>query len=184
MKWVKDLSINWLQLLLQRLKDIQDNRKQELNTISEIFGDPLELAKYYVDPDIQQVNPADENESDPVSSVRSPSMQTINDFFKGDFIKSDDGRTILFILADAGMGKTSLLMMIKLLNLTAFMPQQYSCSLIKLQPDSIKTIGEIQNKSKTILLLDALDEDPSCWGLARDRMGSSPLLTYSDEKCL
>ena len=170
MKWVNDLSQNWLHLLLQKLKDIKDDRKQELESISEIFGDPLELAKYYVDPEIQQVNPADENENDPISTVRSPAMQTLNNFFKGDFIRSDDGRTILFILADAGMGKTSLLVMIKILNLTSFMPQPYSCSLLKLEADSIKKIVEIKNKNETVLLLDALDEDPSCWGLARDRV--------------
>ena len=170
MKWIADLSRDWLPLLFNKLTKIKEERKTELSNIEEVFGDPFELAKCYVDPDFQQVNPADENESDPISSVRSPAMQAINTFFKGDFINSDDGRSILFILADAGMGKTSLLMMIKLLHMTSFMPPPYSCSLLKLDTDSIKTIKAINNKRKTILLLDALDEDPSCWGLARDRV--------------
>jgi len=69
----------------------------------------------------------------------------------------------LFILGDAGMGKTSLLLMLKLMDLGGFWPKKFTSYLHKLNEFTLETISKIENKKSTILLLDALDE---VWPLA------------------
>jgi len=70
----------------------------------------------------------------------------------------------MFILSDAGMGKTSLLVMLKLSYLSSFWPKSYNCELFKISEKSLEEIEKLENKTNTILLLDALDEDPLAWG--------------------
>jgi len=157
------LTTEALKPLLKELFRLRRKRRTEIDAIADTFGDPIELAKYYVEPGCQHQNPADFNEDDPISIVRSPVFSTINDFFNREFATVGGGKNTMFVLSDAGMGKTSLLVMIKLLHLTEFWPQQYSCKLFKLDQETLKEIAEVPNKGKTILLLDSLDEDPLAW---------------------
>jgi uncharacterized protein YjbI with pentapeptide repeats len=150
--------------LLKKLRSIQQKREAELIAISDLFGDPLELAKYYVEPYCQHQNPADYDEEDPISVVQSAVFSTINTFFNRAFVSSEGGKSTLFVLSDAGMGKTSLLMMIHLHYLSRFWPSQFSSVLLKLGPDTLDRIDALQNRGNTILLLDSLDEDPTSWG--------------------
>jgi uncharacterized protein YjbI with pentapeptide repeats len=157
------LTTEALKPLLKELFRLRRKRRAEIDAITDTFGDPIELAKYYVEPGCQHQNPADFNEDDPISVVRSPVFSTINDFFNREFATVGGGKNTMFVLSDAGMGKTSLLVMIKLLHLTEFWPQQYSCRLFKLDQETLKEVAEVPNKGKTILLLDSLDEDPLAW---------------------
>lgn len=159
-----------LQPLLKELLRIRRNRRAEIDAITDTFGDPVELAKFYVEPRCQHQNPADLNEDDPISIVRSPVFSTINDFFNREFSAAGGGKNTMFVLSDAGMGKTSLLVMIKLIHLTEFWPQHFSCKLLKLGPYSLARIAEVPNKGRTILLLDSLDEDPLSWDDPERRM--------------
>lgn len=68
------------------------------------------------------------------------------------------------------MGKSSLLMMLKLTHLTQFWPSGLDFRLLKLGPKTLEEIGGIRRRRKTVLLLDALDEDPATWGLIDDRI--------------
>jgi hypothetical protein len=61
--------------------------------------------------------------------------------------------------------------MLKLAHLTSFWPKGYACELLKLGEKSLEVIANIPNKSKTVLLLDALDEDPFCFGRVYERLG-------------
>ena len=130
------------------------------------------LARYYVEPTCQHHNPADRDEDDaPVAQVKMPIFEFINDFLNKEIGNSvRDGRTQQFILADAGMGKTSLLVMLKLAHVLAFWPKGYDCLLLKLGPETLNAIRGQANRAKTILLLDALDEDPTAWGRFEDRL--------------
>ena len=83
----------------------------------------------------------------------------------------------MFILADSGMGKSSVLMMLKLAHINSFWPKGYQCVLLKLGPETIAEIESIRSKRNTILLLDALDEDPLAWDKIEDRL--SDLLAAS-----
>ena len=53
--------------------------------------------------------------------VKAEVFKTIDDFLKRDTIERD-GRNQMFVLADAGMGKTSLFMMLKLTQLSWVFP--------------------------------------------------------------
>lgn len=152
------------------LTRVRGERAKELRQLSDIFGDAKELARYYVEPKCQHHNPADRHEDlHPVSQVRAPAFGVINDFLNGD-VPLRGGRTQMFILSDAGMGKTSLLMMLKLAHLTAFWPRGYDCLLLKLGEDTLDTVKRHKDKAHTLLLLDALDEDPLAWGNIEARL--------------
>ncbi|MFC1604071.1 pentapeptide repeat-containing protein [Planctomycetota bacterium] len=156
--------------MFQKLKTIRLDRDKELSAIADIFGDPVSLSACYIEPNCQHHNPADHDEDGPISFVSTSAFKTINNFFNREFSVYGDGRNQMFILSDAGMGKTSLLMILKLTHLLSFWPNKHHCSLLKLGPDSLDHINSIKDKNKTILLLDALDEDPLAWGDIKQRI--------------
>jgi len=157
---IEFLSSKLLPELLKKLVSIRMKRSAEIQKINDVFGDCENLANYYVEPNCQHGNPADED--DIASPISVPIFQVINKILNR-VSTEKDGRHQLFVLADAGMGKTSLLVMIKYFNLCSFWPQEYDCKLLKLGPETISEISKTENKSKTVLLLDALDEDPFAW---------------------
>jgi hypothetical protein len=159
------LAKNWLPKLWGRLLEIRAERKQTLELLADTFGDPISLSKYYIEPDCQQVNPADYSEDEAI--VREPIFRRIEAFLSGDAMRTNNQ---LFILSDAGMGKTSALLMLKLAHLTSFWPRRYDCELLKLGRTTLQDISGIQSKRNTVLLLDALDEDPNAWGNIRERL--------------
>jgi uncharacterized protein YjbI with pentapeptide repeats len=153
-QFAKDL----LPKLWKSLMDIRSKRQKELDDLADIFGNPFALARYYIEPDCQQVNPLDYAEDEAI--VREPLFRRMESFISG---KEERANRQLFILSDAGMGKTSALLMLKLAHLTSFWPKGYNCELLKLGSNSLEQIAAIEHKRKTILLLDALDEDPTAW---------------------
>jgi uncharacterized protein YjbI with pentapeptide repeats len=156
----------FLPSLFNSLKKFKNQRHHELDEIADVFGDPTELAKYYIEPDCQQFNPADyEDESSHV--VTEPIFSRIQKYFNAPCIS---GGNQLFILADSGMGKTSALVMLRLAHINSFWPEKYDCVLLKIGEETIDKICHIKSKRKTILLLDALDEDPSIWGRTIPRL--------------
>nr|VFK68095.1 MAG: hypothetical protein BECKUNK1418G_GA0071005_11945 [Candidatus Kentron sp. UNK]VFK73412.1 MAG: hypothetical protein BECKUNK1418H_GA0071006_11985 [Candidatus Kentron sp. UNK] len=150
----------------------QDEQAEELRKIRDVFDNSVAaLARYYVEPYCQHYNPADHVEDQqPISAVRAPAFATIDTFLKGDYPPLADGSRQMFVLSDAGMGKTSLLMMIKLTHLFAFWPKGYDCLLLKLGEDTLETVKAHPNKDNAVLLLDALDEDPLAWGNIKARL--------------
>ncbi|MCP4698472.1 MAG: SUMF1/EgtB/PvdO family nonheme iron enzyme [Gammaproteobacteria bacterium] len=163
------ISTDWLKPLLKKLLALHGEQKQNIVKIADLFGDPELLAKYYVQPHCQHHNPADYDERETRSHIHRPAFDTINEFLSGD-LQVRDGRSQMFILSDAGMGKTSLLMMLKLAHLTAFWPKSYDCLLLKLGADTMDTVKAVKERSNTVLLLDALDEDPLAWGKIKERL--------------
>ncbi len=164
-----NLGEKWIKALWRRLSSIRRDRESELNMINDeiLFSDPLELAKVYIEPFCQEVNPADRHDEDFFVS-KEPIFKKFSEFLKlGTF---QQGNNQLFILSDAGMGKTSFLVMIKLLHLTSFWPKGYYCVLEKLGENTLEKISSLENKRLTVLLLDSLDEDPSAHGKVRERL--------------
>jgi hypothetical protein len=165
------ISASWLKPLWKKLKAIRGEREQEIQRIANEFVDPYELARFYVEPNCQHHNPADHLEDkEPRSAIKSPVFKTISDFLEGDYAITDGGRNQMFILSDAGMGKTSLLVMLKLTQLTRFWPQQQHCELLKLGADTLPRVQALPAPGSTVLLLDALDEDPTAWGKIEQRL--------------
>ncbi len=163
------LGANWVVKLYKNLKKIQKKRQKELNTINDVlFTNPVELAKYYIEPDCQETNPADRYEEDFLVSS-SLIFSKIDEFFRAEKFDKP-GYNQMFILSDAGMGKTSLLVMLKLLHLTSFWPTETRCIVLKLGEETISEIHAAEDKMKTILLLDALDEDPTAYNRVKERL--------------
>ena len=160
----------WARVLWKKLQGITGARAKEVERLRDEFVDPEELARFYIEPHCQDRNPADARQDDLLIAARQPVFEKINDFFRGGPPLEKDGRHQMFILSDAGMGKTSLLLMIKLMHLTNFWPQGHGCELFKLGGDTLERIVAIPNKGDTILLLDALDEDQRAWRRIRDRL--------------
>ena len=69
------------------------------------------------------------------------------------------------------MGKSSLLVMLKLLHLMGLWPSDDEVVLLKLASDTINKIKSIQGQHRHVLLLDALDEDPESSGRLIARLG-------------
>ena len=71
----------WISQLWRELKKIRKYRHEELEKINDIvFGDPVEIARYYVEPDCQDRNPADTKEEDSLLST-TPVMKSSILFF-------------------------------------------------------------------------------------------------------
>lgn len=154
---------NWIAKLSTELTKIRSKRKENIDLVFDVFGDSRELAKYYIEPHCQQFNPSDDLEDD---VVREPVFSRIERFFS----KEKKFGKQLFVLSDAGMGKTSLLLMLYLSHLRSFWPKGFQCVLLKLGRDTEERIKKISGRADTVLLLDALDEDPLAWGRTTQRI--------------
>ena len=119
------LAKDWISRLARQGAKIWGRRREELDRLFLEFGDYRFLARAYIEPECQTGNPADlqydENEPTPTWAHRVPIRQWLNDFLTGE-IRSRNGQNTLFVLSDAGMGKSSLLVMLKLTHLLKFWP--------------------------------------------------------------
>jgi hypothetical protein len=150
----------------KNLLNIRTERQDEIDAIENICGPLDNLIPYYVEPDGQNVNPAD-LEEDSIGLIAANPILSMLDTFLVDQKRF----THAFILSDAGMGKTSLLVMLKLAFLNKFVQSKCNVVLFKLGKKSLKDIKKIKNPASTILLLDALDEDPEAWDDFHKRIG-------------
>jgi len=164
------VDISWMKPLMRKIKAIREKRAKEVYALDNDFGDTRLLLDYYVIPNCQHHNPADYNEEERSRSVvKAPVYDILQDFLGSETVLRD-GRNQLFVLADAGMGKTSLLLMLKLWHLFAFWPKGYDCLLLKLGEKTLDTLNAHADKAHTVLLLDALDEDPMARGRVSERL--------------
>ncbi|WP_339137354.1 MAG: hypothetical protein WGN25_04950 [Candidatus Electrothrix sp. GW3-4] len=161
---------DWIKPLWKKLAKLRGERAKEVGRLTDIIFDPNVLKDVYVVPDLQDRNPADAHQDDLLSAARQSAFDRINQFFQGKLPLEKDGRHQMFILSDAGMGKTSLLLMLKLMHLTNFWQLRYKCELFKLGDGTLEEISKLPNKGKTFLLLDALDEDPQAWKRIKNRL--------------
>nr|VFK36969.1 MAG: Formylglycine-generating enzyme, required for sulfatase activity, contains SUMF1/FGE domain [Candidatus Kentron sp. SD]VFK42040.1 MAG: Formylglycine-generating enzyme, required for sulfatase activity, contains SUMF1/FGE domain [Candidatus Kentron sp. SD] len=173
------ISTKWLKPLLKKIVPLEkrfarhrnDDEAPELGAIFDSFGLPSDLVGYYVEPFCQDRDPDDYLEDRRfLFHIRAPAFSAINTFLKGDAVNPINDSRRMFVLSEPGMGKTSLLMMIKLAHLAGFWPREYDCSLLKLGKDTLDMAWRHPNKANTILLLDALDEDPLAWGNIKARL--------------
>ena len=177
-----DLPDDWLLKIRKKLPTMENdpNTREALDRIADTFQDPVALAKLYVEPDCQSVNPADRDEQAEFDNVpRQSIISKVCSFLNGN-ITEKNGKNQYFVLSDAGMGKTSLLVMLQLVHFAALWPNGSTVKLLKLGRDTIKSIDQIESKRNTILLLDALDEDPTAWGRIKERLEE---LLSASQKC-
>lgn len=127
-----------------------------LQGLADSFGDPRFLVRTYIQPHCQRADPAEvpDDGGGAAAVDRQPLFSAVDDFLGG-----EQEQRQLFVLGDAGMGKTSLLVMLKLMQLTALWPKHDRCELLKIGDDTLAQIEKIKAPRKTVLLLDALEED-------------------------
>ena len=88
-----------------------------LRRLADAFGNPRFIARTYVGSHCQ--SEADDDE-------RRPLFATVDAFLEG------DGDGPLLVLGEAGSGKSSLLVMLKLLHLAGLWPKHHHCELLAL----------------------------------------------------
>ena len=165
------VNIQWVKPLLEKLQNIRGERDKAVTALADVFGDPKVMLNYYVVPNCQHHNPADYHEDQQSRSYLKASLhESLQAFLGGETLVRGNGSNQMFILADAGMGKTTLLLMLKMWHLFSFWPKGYDCLLLKLGDESLGKINQHEGKAKTVLLLDALDEDPLAHGRIDERL--------------
>ena len=165
------LAVDWIQKLAGVVKKGKDLQRKEIEQLSDdLVVKPLDLARLFIAPDCQPYNPADHHEEDRLDAeFRRPAFSFIQNFICSPAANSD-GRSQLFILSDAGMGKTSLLAMFKMAHIYGFWPAKLNCVALKLGPGTLDSLAQLKGAGNTVLLLDALDEDPTAMGRIEERL--------------
>lgn len=170
---VAGLGVGWIQKLLDRALSRRREDRKEITDLINVDID--QFKRLYIEPDFQPYNPAnaeDDEEDEVESKFRIAAYEWLDSFLVDP--KRKDGRHVAFILSDAGMGKTSLLAMLKLssMSIPTFWPGM-NFKLLKLGPstlDDIKGLESTMAMVQTVLLLDSLDEDPAAFGRIDDRL--------------
>lgn len=164
-KYIEFISKELISKLWNKYTETKKRKHQQLTGLSDLFGPLDSLVKYYVEPYCQNINPANYDEEEPITIVKTPIFSFINDFFNREFKITDDGRNQLFVLSDSGVGKTSLLIMIKLCELLPKISNDinikdnYKIEIMRIDSQLATNVHNLADISNTILLLDAFDED-------------------------
>ncbi len=172
----RGLPEDWIGRLAAQWQEIREAHPGEVRFLHDALVDPEALVKLYVEPECQQINPANLDEDAPGRAVREPVRDWLNAFLEGEVLRRDGGHAV-FVLSDAGMGKSSLLTMLRLSHLAGLWPKALDFRLLKLGEDTLREIESIENHRRTVLLLDALDEDPAAWGRIEERLKDVLLAT-------
>jgi formylglycine-generating enzyme required for sulfatase activity len=160
--WPDSLSfvnIEWVKHLYRQLNQLTGDKAQELNRLGDDFADPLELVRFYVEPCLQACRPVPSRSGVAQPDPCQPAFSLLNSFLASGFSDNRDGSHQLFLLGEPGAGKGSLLLMIRLMHLAGFWPQDYDCQLFPLDEYTLDLVSAIEDKGRTVLLLDALNED-------------------------
>jgi len=165
------LAVDWITKLAGIVKKGRDLRIAEIERLGDVLLiKPLDLAPLYIAPDCQPYNPADHHEEDELDKhFRTPAFEFIETFIRTP-VPNPDGSGHLFVLSDAGMGKTSLMAMFKLAYIQGFWPPKLKCIAFKLGSGTLDEISNLKGRGNTILLLDSLDEDPTAIGRIEERL--------------
>lgn len=113
-----------------------------------------EAVQRYIEPDTSNVDPADDDDLRNFAFVREPIFSVIERSLTG------TSKTHLLVLADSGMGKTTLLLNLVARELKKQAPHRREIAVVPLgRADADNQIAAVKDKRNTILFLDALDED-------------------------
>ncbi len=128
----------------------------------------IRATRYYITPDCQDVDPGGSEDFRTVYSVRQNAFEALDKLLMND---TEHRHTIL--LADSGMGKTSLLMNYYARHQRSRSKRKrFAINLLPLGlPGIEERIEAVANKADTVLLLDAFDEDTKAISDHRERLG-------------
>mgnify|MGYP003667511705 CR=1 FL=1 len=146
---------------------------EELRLHGFLRHDFVSASKDYLVPYCSNVDPSDREDLRNTVAVR----ERVFDALVRE-LAADDRKHIL-ILADSGMGKTTLL-----LNLVAREEDRFRFALISLgKSGALEQLKRVPHKRDTVLLLDAFDEDPRAIEDASGRM-EQVMNSVSEFKCV
>ena len=141
---------NLLVRLGKRLASNDAELKKSVDQLTDAFGDVTFLAQHYIQPHVQLELPGEET-----TGTCGPVFGHLNEFFA-----DDHPGNLLFVLGDAGTGKASLLIMLKLTHLAGLVASHHDCLMLRLEPTTVENISKLRAPRKTILLLDASTAKP------------------------
>ena len=166
------LAEEWIPILVRKLKKIRAQKKGEFDRLVDMTSgtDPEHLAEFYIEPDIQLKDPATHRDSTwVVDAKREPFRPHINLFLENE-CTIKEGQHVLFLLGGAGMGKTTALVMLYMSQFCEFWPGSVRFEILKLGKSTLEDLKKIENPTKTVLLLDSLDEDPLAYDNVDERL--------------
>ena len=147
--------------LAAKLHTLYQARKLKRNLFPFYEDWEIENAtRYYVETKCQNVAPSQDEE--PGRAYAFAVREKVIPFFLKKAFKpqQDDDCQFYIVLADSGMGKTTFLLNLYRRYHAQFFGALYQIKLLPLGfPEIDKEIEQIQDKERTILLLDAFDED-------------------------
>jgi hypothetical protein len=150
----------------RRYVDLRNLRKRigaELYTRDEI----LRATDFYVTPDCQSIDPSGGEDFRKVFAVRQSAFESLDKLFSS---RTEQRYSIL--LADSGMGKTALLLNYYARHCKRRSPP-FNIALVPLgYKHSDEVIKTMMNRDKTILFLDAFDEDTQAMQDHRQRLAT------------
>ena len=139
-------------------------QRRQLNKDLHPFYTPVEIyraTKYYIPTKCQNISPSREDEPGEAHAFITKE-ELIPFFLRKAFKLGNDDYRFYILLADAGMGKTTFLINLYLRYRSQLFHKRYNIKLLPLSlpqiDDEIDKIDD-EEKEKTILLLDAFDED-------------------------
>ncbi|MBI5722078.1 MAG: hypothetical protein HZC37_30770 [Burkholderiales bacterium] len=124
--------------------------------LAHVERDEYMLAlRHYIDPDCTAIDPTGEDDLRAAVPTRQPIQQ-----FWQDILDANSKYKHTIVLADTGMGKTSLLYKLVHSSLTYQSSRNVRVIFVPLgRPGAVQKIAAVERKNETVLLLDALDED-------------------------
>lgn len=144
--------VAWLRK--RRASAIAASLKRKTHVASFTDSEIEEAVQRYVEPDTSNVDPADEDDLRDFAFVREPIFAVVERA-----LSSTEKRHLL-VLADSGMGKTTLLLNLAARELKKRDGRHNEIALVPLgRADAEEQIKAVTDQRNTILLLDALDED-------------------------
>lgn len=140
-----------------RLKTLIDRRSLQKRIGAQSYtAESMERSlRYFVAPLCQDIDPAGGEEPRMVYGVKQKLYDALDDA-----LAHPTSYKYLILLADSGMGKTTALLNYYVKHLKRWRKPKYSLALVPLSDaNADDQINAIENRSNTVLLLDALDED-------------------------
>ncbi len=147
------------------LWNAEKNHPGSISMLSDIFNDPIELVRCYIEPNCRY-----QDHTGNTGKSACSAFDAIN-LFMGDGIDpSIKGGNQLLVLGNSGLGKTSFLSLLRLSQILESRDRPARCELFRLGLDTLDKIAFIHNPSECVLLLDGLDEDREARSSPRQRL--------------
>ncbi|MEW5834257.1 MAG: hypothetical protein AB1832_04255 [Pseudomonadota bacterium] len=152
--FVKPVSRTAAWLRKRKAANIATSLKRKTHVVSFTDSEIGEAVQRYIEPHTSNVDPADEDDIRNFAFVRESIFAVIERAL------ASNEKIHLLVLADSGMGKTTLLLNFFARELRKPERRRREMALVPLgRADAEEQIKAVTEKRSTILLLDALDED-------------------------